>query len=873
MEARVENPEVNHAEKSRAAFWRLHHKQGLAALKSEFARNPNTTKLFKQHCTLIDNLLMSVWKEAGIDPDCALIAVGGYGRKELYPYSDIDLLILLPENHLNDAEVNNRVEALIGLLWDIGLNVGHSVRSLEECIAEAKKDITVQTNLLEARLLIGDEAFYEQFLREVKNTLNLRHFFDAKLQEQDNRHAKFNDTAYNLEPNIKESPGGLRDLHMILWLTRSMNIHQGNSQRVSNPWNDLAKQNIITTLEARQIRHHEKNLQQLRIRLHFLSGRREDRLVFDFQNELAASLNYVNTPRKRASEQLMQSYYRSVKFINLMNEILLKSLQQYLFDPIPVTTAINERFEARNHMLEAKTAGLLQQQPGAILEAFLLLQKYPELEGMGPALLRNLQRVKNLVNREFRQSLKNKKRFIEILSQANGVNQALRAMNRYGILGSYIPAFGKIIGQMQHDLFHVYTVDEHILNVLANLRRFSKPGLRHEFPLCSELFEGFDAPHLLYLAALFHDIAKGRGGDHSTLGTLDALRFCKLHGLPKADCQLVAWLVEAHLKMSSTAQKSDLSDPSVIEGFAQFVQNERRLTALYLLTVADIRGTSPAVWNAWKARLLESLYFATKHALANQAMQTQQTILTRQNAAVEKLSNYGLSTHSYQKLWDQFGANYFLRHEPDEVVWHSRLLTPHLHSHQPIVRARLSPNGDGIQVMIYTKDQRDIFARICNFFDRMGYNIVQAKIYTTEHDYALNSFIVLDQSGKAVSYSGLLKFIEVELAQKLDGEHVLESPLRGRISRQVKHMPIELQLTVTEADNNNHKLEIIANDRPGLLATVAHQFLTQDIELHNAKINTLGNRAEDSFLISARKGQRLDAERLKLLQEILAQEI
>lgn len=873
MEARVENPEVNHAEKSRAAFWRLHHKQGLAALKSEFARNPNTTKLFKQHCSLIDNLLMSVWKEAGIDPDCALIAVGGYGRKELYPYSDIDLLILLPENHLNDAEVNNRVEALIGLLWDIGLNVGHSVRSLEECIAEAKKDITVQTNLLEARLLIGDEAFYEQFLREVKNTLNLRHFFDAKLQEQDNRHAKFNDTAYNLEPNIKESPGGLRDLHMILWLTRSMNIHQGNSQSVSNPWNDLAKQNIITALEARQIRHHEKNLQQLRIRLHFLSGRREDRLVFDFQNELAASLNYVNTPRKRASEQLMQSYYRSVKFINLMNEILLKSLQQYLFDPIPVTTAINERFEARNHMLEAKTAGLLQQQPSAILEAFLLLQKYPELEGMGPALLRNLQRVKNLVNREFRQSSKNKKRFIEILSQANGVNQALRAMNRYGILGSYIPAFGKIIGQMQHDLFHVYTVDEHILNVLANLRRFSKPGLRHEFPLCSELFEGFDAPHLLYLAALFHDIAKGRGGDHSTLGTLDALRFCKLHGLPKADCQLVAWLVEAHLKMSSTAQKSDLSDPSVIEGFAQFVQNERRLTALYLLTVADIRGTSPAVWNAWKARLLESLYFATKHALANQAMQTQQTILTRQNAAVEKLSNYGLSTHSYQKLWDQFGANYFLRHEPDEVVWHSRLLTPHLHSHQPIVRARLSPNGDGIQVMIYTKDQRDIFARICNFFDRMGYNIVQAKIYTTEHDYALNSFIVLDQSGKAVSYSGLLKFIEVELAQKLDGEHVLESPLRGRISRQVKHMPIELQLTVTEADNNNHKLEIIANDRPGLLATVAHQFLTQDIELHNAKINTLGNRAEDSFLISARKGQRLDAERLKLLQEILAQEI
>jgi [protein-PII] uridylyltransferase len=569
----------------------------------------------------------------------------------------------------------------------------------------------------------------------------------------------------------------------------------------------------------------------------------------------------------------MQSYYRSVKFINLMNEILLKTLQQRLTGEVPIVTPINERFEARTQQLEAKTAGLLQQQPTAILEAFLLLQQHPSLEGMGPTLLRNLQRVKNLVNREFRHNPKNKRLFIEILSQPNGVNQALRAMNRYGILGSYIPAFGKIVGQMQHDLFHVYTVDEHILNVLANLRRFAKPGLRHEFPLCSQLFEAFDAPHLLYLAALFHDIAKGRGGDHSTLGTVDAMRFCKLHGLPKADRQLVAWLVEAHLKMSSTAQKSDLSDPSVIESFAAFVQTERRLTALYLLTVADIRGTSPAVWNAWKARLLESLYYATKHALANRDMQVQQTIQTRQDTAAGKLKNYGLSTNSYQQLWQQFGANYFLRHEPDEVVWHSRLLTPHLHSDQPIVRARLSPNGDGIQVMIYTKDQSDLFARICNFFDRMGYNIVEAKIYTTDHGYAMNSFIILDESGKSVSYSGLLKFIETELTQKLDGKNALESPLQGRISRQVKHMPIQSQIMLSEADNNNHKLEVVANDRPGLLATVAHTFLLQDIDLHNAKINTLGNRAEDSFLISGKKGQKLDADQLKLLQDALDKDI
>lgn len=879
---RAEAPklEASKAEKDKVAFWRQHLKDGFSALKADFTQKPNTTRLFKQHCKLVDGLLTAVWAQAHIDERCCLIAVGGYGRGELYPHSDIDLLILLPEHSSDDSSFNSNIEKLIGLLWDIGLNVGHSVRSLSECIAEAKKDITVQTNLIESRLLIGDSTRYQSFLSGNDSLMDVPAFFSAKLKEQDNRHANFNDTAYNLEPNIKEGPGGLRDLHVITWLacslnkTKNFNVYGSLQTCTGNAWAMLAKQNVISALEVRQIRHHQKNLQSLRIRLHFLSGRREDRLLFDFQNELAATLGYINTPRKRASEQLMQSYYRSAKFVRLMNEILLKLLQQMLSATPPVIKPVNAHFEAHDQWLEAKTAGLLQQQPSAILEAFLLLQQHPELTGMGASLLRNLQRVKSLVNRDFRQSHQNKKRFIEILSQPNGVNHALRAMNRYGILGSYIPAFGKIIGQMQHDLFHVYTVDEHILNVLANLRRFAKPELKHEFPLCSRLFAEFDAPHLLYLAALFHDIAKGRGGDHSALGAVDAIRFCKLHGLSKADSALVAWLVEAHLKMSSTAQKSDLSDPSVIESFTHFVQNERRLIALYLLTVADIRGTSPAVWNAWKARLLESLFYATKHALAHQIMYSQQAIAARKTEAAEKLNKFGLSAHSYEHLWAQFGSSYFVRHESDEIAWHSRLLTPHLNTVQPIVRARLSPSGDGIQIMIYTKDKNDLFAKICNFFDRMGYGIVEAKIYTTDHAYALDSFIVLDQSGKSVSYSGLLKFIEVELAQKLDDNCQLEPPLQGRISRQVKHMPIQTQVTITEeADNNNHKLDIIANDRPGLLATLAHKLLIQEIELHNAKINTLGNRAEDTFLISAKNGQKLDTQRVKTLREALIAEI
>jgi [protein-PII] uridylyltransferase len=414
-------------------------------------------------------------------------------------------------------------------------------------------------------------------------------------------------------------------------------------------------------------------------------------------------------------------------------------------------------------------------------------------------------------------------------------------------------------------------VDEHILNVLANLRRFAKPELKHEFPLCSQLFESFEKPHLLYLAALFHDIAKGRGGDHSTLGTKDAKRFCKLHNLSKEDGNLVAWLVEAHLKMSSTAQKSDLSDPNIIEQFAKFVKTEKRLTALYLLTVADIRGTSPAVWNAWKARLLESLFYATKRVLNNETFSVAQAIATRQQEAAEKLAKYGLQPQSYQSLWDKLGSGYFVRYEPDEIAWQSRLLTPHVNTSNPIVRARLSPSGDGIQVMIYTRDQDDLFARICNFFDRMAYNIVQAKIYTTNHGYALNSFIVLDQSGKSVSYSGLLKFIETELTGKIVASNTLDAPLEGRVSRQVKHMPFATRVNIhKESGGITHTLEIVAGDRPGLLAKIAFIFLQLDVDLHNAKINTLGNRAEDSFLISAKQQQALNTAQIDALNDNLS---
>ncbi|BCM25033.1 [protein-PII] uridylyltransferase [Methyloradius palustris] len=856
-------PLINAIPEYSTKIWREYLQQQQSQLRAHFESTADTAKLLRLQSALVDNVLRDLWSQLSISDEIALIAVGGYGRGELFPYSDVDLLILLPDRLQN--AMDSSIEALVGVFWDIGLAVGHSVRSLSECLSEAEKDITVQTNLLESRFLTGNKKLYQDFKTKFCKALDVTAFYEAKIHEQEQRHARFNDTTYNLEPNIKESPGGLRDLQNILWISRSLGL--GAS------WGALVKQGLISQSEARQIRRHELHLEMLRARLHYLSNRREDRLIFDFQNDLAKQLGHVTSGRKRASEQLMHDFYRSAKFVSFINEILLQLLHERIYPSMHETKPINARFDACNGLLEAKSSTLLQKNPSAILESFLLLEQHPELTGMSANLLRTLHRVKKLVNRDFRQSAKNKTLFLDILKQPNGVTHALRRMNRYGILGSYIPAFGKIVGQMQHDLFHVYTVDEHILNVLRNLRRFALPKHAHEFPLCSKLFAEFDSPYLLYLGAIFHDIAKGRGGDHSTLGTVDALRFCKAHGLSKVDSELVAWLVESHLVMSSTAQKSDLSDPAVIEGFARFIKDERNLVALYLLTVADIRGTSPKVWNAWKAKLLENLFLTTMRLLKCDIGGVDAEMLSRQQHARVTLSHYGVVDKDYASFWKKLDKNYFLRYESQEIAWHTRLLLSHIKSKQPIVRARLSPAGDGIQTLIYIKDRDDLFARICVFFERIGYNILEAKIHTTQHGYAIDSFLVSNYGDNSVSYRDVLSYIEFELAQKLHHSCPLETPLQGRVSRQVKHTPFKIEISIrADKNSNNHILNVIMADRPGLLSKLAHLFLNLGIHLHTAKINTLGNRAEDSFMISAKDGKQLEAESVKRLEdELLSQ--
>ncbi len=810
------------------------------ALKSTFLADGDVRSLLTGHCRLVDHVLQSIWQAAGLASDYALIAVGGYGRGELFPFSDIDLLIL--SGHQTQAPES--IEQLIGTLWDVGLEVGHSVRTVEECIAESGADITVQTTLREARLLAGSPATFRVLNTRLAANHDTQNFYTTKREEQRKRHLRFNETSYSLEPNLKESPGGLRDLQNILWLT--------NSAQQGGDWNALADADLITRHEARQIRRHEHFLKELRVRLHYLANRREDRLLFDFQTALAEEMGLQSKGQKRPSEILMQRYYQTTKAVSFLNTILLHNISGRIFPLAPlVDLEENPNFQVRGDVLRLRDETLYQLKPETIFETFRVLQRHPELTGLSPTTLRALWRARDRMDTRFRADPKHRAQFIDILRAPLRVTYALRRMNEYGLLGSYIPAFGRIVGQMQHDLFHVYTVDEHILKVLRNVRRFALPMFAHEFPFCSKLIAEFERPETLYLAALFHDIAKGRGGDHSSLGAVDARRFCKAHNLSSDDCELVVWLVESHLVMSATAQKQDLSDPDVIEKFAARVITERRLTALYLLTVADIRGTSPKVWNAWKGKLLEDLYRLTKRFLAGTQTNAEAEIELKRDEALRIIRQYALSEEQLIALWNNFDASYFRRHDAQEIAWHARAIGRRVETKEPIIKARLSPVGEGVQVMIYSPDRAALFARISGFFGQLSFNIIEAKIYTTLRGYVLDSFYVLDSAKKDSHYRDFLSYIEHELNQTLAKNKPLAAPGRTRVSRQIKHFPIapEVDLRLNER-GGYHTLTIVTSDRPGLLYAIAFVFVTYGIQLHTAKINTLGERAEDMFIIS-----------------------
>ncbi|MDE2311376.1 MAG: [protein-PII] uridylyltransferase [Betaproteobacteria bacterium] len=807
------------------------------SLQQDYADHPQPRRYLRAHAGLVDEHLRMVWQLLAMPPALALVAVGGYGRGELFPHSDIDLLILLPLQP--DEFLQQRLQELVGILWDIGLEVGHSVRTVAECMTESS-DVTVQTNLLEARLITGARPLFEEMRDTLAHHLDHRAFYLAKQKEQEQRHARFAEADYNLEPNLKESPGGLRDLHTVLWISRAAGL--GNS------WRELARAGMITAQEARRVGRFEAFLQTLRIRLHYLAKRREDRLLFDYQTALAEQMHIAATETRRASEHLMQRYYRAKRAVLLLNDVLLQNLRAHLFPEAGAAHPLNARFVSRGNLLEARDERLFEREPSAILESFLLMEQHPELTGFSAPTMRALWRARFSVNAAFRRDPKNRALFMSILRQPQGLAHALRRMNRHGILGRYLPPFGRIIGQMQHDLFHVYTVDEHILMVVRNLRRLTLEEHAHEYPLCSKLMKDFARPEVLYIAGLFHDIAKGRGGDHSLMGRADAARFCKQHGLTREDSELVVWLVEHHLTLSHTAQTQDLSDQDVIAAFADKIPNDRYLVALYLLTVADIRGTSPKVWNVWKGKLLEDLFHLTRRYMVGGKIADQVGEIRARTR--ELLNLYAIGPERHELLWGQFDAEYFLHHEPDEIAWHTRLLAHRVNSATPVVKARLSRIGEGIQVMVYCPDQPYLFARICSFFSRLHYNIMEAKVHTTQHGYALDSFLVMDAGNNETNYRDVMNYIEYELAQQIIRAEPLPASHAGRVSRQLKHFPIAPEVSIEANGKGKHRLSITAGDRPGLLARIALVLARHHINLRSAKINTLGARAEDTFHIT-----------------------
>lgn len=810
--------------------------------------------VLKKRCISVDEALVSLWQSLEMPEEYSLVAVGGYGRGELFPFSDVDVLILIDQE---PNEVNTeKLETFCGSGWDIGLEIGHSVRTPDQCIEEASKDITVQTALVESRLLVGNRQNFKSLSASLNRLLEVKTFFRKKTLELRQRHAKYQETPYSLEPNCKESPGGLRDLHVILWVCRAANL--GNS------WAEMAKKGLITPFEAAKLRNNERTLKKIRYQLHVTTGRREDRLVYDVQTQLAESLGYRPTAAKRSSEQLMQQYYLAAKAVMQLNTILLQNIELSIFGANAEPVVIDDEFQETDSLLDIRNDDVFANNPSAMLRAFIVMQQNPRLKGMSARMLRQLWHSRVKINSDFRKNPVNKALFIEFFKQPQGIVHELRRMNETSVLGRYLPVFRKIVGQMQHDLFHVYTVDQHILTVVRNLRRFTMAEHAHEYPYCSQLMANFDDHWLLYIAALFHDVAKGRGGDHSVLGEVDARKFCKDHGLNQENTDLVAFLVKHHLTMSNTAQKKDLSDVEVLKEFAALVKTPRNLTALYLLTVADIRGTSPKVWNAWKGKLLEDLYRLTLKYLGGEAPNHRQMLAEQQAEARRILRLYALSDDVQDKLWAQLDVSYFLRQGPSDIAWHTRHLYWRVDAEQPIVKARLSPIGEGLELMVYTRDEMDLFARICGYFDSKNLSILDAKIHTTSHGYALDSFLIQHDSHNEF-YRETLSLLEAELQDRLIKRQPLEPPVFGRMSRQSRHFPVRPSVDLKpDEKGNQYLLTVSATDRTGLLYSITRLLAQYKVNVQTAKIMTLGERAEDTFLLY---GQSLSSGKLQIQLE------
>lgn len=817
---------------------------------------------------LVDEVLREAWTQflPEASGGLALIAVGGYGRGELLPHSDIDLLVLFDEASLEASK--SRLENFFAFLWDIGLDVGSAVRSVAQCAELAANDVTVITNLTEARPLIGDMALFAALTEAMRpeHMWPVDQFFRAKVAEQQARHAKYDDSAYKLEPNVKESPGGLRDIHTVAWVAKR---HFGASSLT-----ELRERGFLTKTECDELFAGQDFLWRVRFALHMITGRHEDRLLFDHQNKIATLFGYEDPDRNRAVEQFMQLYYRTIKSLSCLNDMLLQLFEEAILGKgrDAESKALNSRFQIRNNYIEALADDVFQKQPSALIEVFALMQQNPKIEGITTATLRLIRRDRRLINDAMREDVRSRSLFIGMFREP-GLTRALRRMNRYGVLGRYLPVFGTIIGHMQYDLFHTLTVDEHTLRLVRNLRRLNMELFRHELPFFSEIMGRLPRPDLLYVAGLYHDLGKGSGGDHSEAGAIEAEKFCLAHGLSHADADLVCWLVRNHLLMSLTAQRQDISNPEIVTAFAQKVGDRSRLEYLLVLTVSDIRATNPALWNSWRESLLRELYHSTKRALArglDNPVSTDERVAEQRRNAYAQPESLGIDGALTDRIWGRFDADYFLRHTPAELAWHLAAIATTAEDQLPLILVR-TLDGRGTTVFVYMRDRDHLFGLSTGVLAKLGLNILDARINTTADGYALDSFVVMEGDGSPIENPHRFEEIGNALRKVLADPSISVVDVNRRRATRLRHFNTPTTVSISQDElRNRTMLELVTADQPGLLSLIGRVFHKRGILLDAAKIATIGERAEDVFYITDRQHQPITSEKaIDDLREVL----
>ena len=846
-----------------------------AILNARYLRNETIVALVTGRSWYIDQLLRCAWDRYRWDEskNISLLAVGGYGRGELHPHSDIDLLLLTrSEDH---AKYKSNISAFFTFLWDINLEIGQSVRSIKQCRQEALKDITVATSLMESRTIVGPEDLRQEMIAQTQNpqVWPAKEFFKAKRDEQIARHEKYHDIDYALEPNVKTSPGGLRDIQTIAWIAK----RHYSGQNLA----DLVTLGFLTPSEYEQLASGEQLLWKIRYGLHLLASRKEDRLLFDRQKDLAKMFGYFDDEKSLAVEKLMQEYYRAVATLRGLNDVLLQHFDEVILraGEKEEITVINKRFQIRNNYIEATYPAVFKRFPFALMEIFVLMAQKPAIAGIRAATIRLIYEHQTLVGEKFRKDLRNTTLFMELLRSPHQVTSQLRRMSRYGILGRYLPEFGAITGKMQHDLFHIYTVDAHTLQVVENMRRFRYLGAEEQFPIAAHIALRLPKVELLYIAGLYHDIAKGRGGDHSTLGMADATEFCQRHHLSAWDTKLVTWLVGKHLLMSMTAQRMDIADPEVIQQYALQMGDKLHLDYLYAMTVADINATNPNLWNNWRASLLRQLYLSTKRALRRgleNPIDRADRIKDKQESAQIKLMDRGLSKDQIAALWGNIDDEYFVRESTANIVWHTDAIAKNKgHDTLVLIEDRGETAAEGAtQIFIYTINRNHLFASSAAAMEQLGLNIQDARIFTSTKNYCMNTYTVLESDGTPVSANDTRRQKIIDLLKLFLSEPDKHMKFTNkRIDRKLKHFSQHVETDVINSDDKPYTtLEINCPDQPGILASIGKIFADHKIQLQNARIATLGERVEDLFFIVDENNQRIiDPTEIERLQTDIRQ--